>query len=159
VNRPPRIARPGRGDQLNATTFLSVILLAAQALHLPAKRPERPGSRRSIGRCEGPTVTLRGGLAATMREMVSAGGKAIEVVRVRITAVGRRANCFRAPERLGLRLGRTLTDGAGACSRWLLREFGFERRGRTAWERRMSGRASCAAAMRLCHPLGVEPAI
>jgi len=34
---------------------------------------------------------FRTGLAAAEREVVMAGGKAIEVVRVRITAAGRRA--------------------------------------------------------------------
>ena len=34
---------------------------------------------------------VRAGLAAAKREVVMAGGKAIEVVRVRITAAGRRA--------------------------------------------------------------------
>jgi hypothetical protein len=34
---------------------------------------------------------VRAGFAAAEREVVKAGGKAIEVVRIRITAVGRRA--------------------------------------------------------------------
>jgi hypothetical protein len=34
---------------------------------------------------------VRAGLAAAKREMVMAGGKAVEVVRVRITAAGRQA--------------------------------------------------------------------
>jgi len=55
----------------------------------------KPPGRRQLAKAPSAAVRWPGsgrcGLAAAEREVVKAGGKAVEVVRVRITAAGRRA--------------------------------------------------------------------